>query len=66
MINAVILNYVTFVYFASFMLYLLMMVMGKEVFGRLATVVTSLGLLGHTTAIILRWIESYQLGIGHA
>ena len=29
MINAVILNYVTFVYFASFMLYLLMMVMGK-------------------------------------
>jgi len=66
MINAVILNYVTFVYFASFMLYLLMMVMGKEVFGRLATGVTSLGLIGHTTAIALRWIESYQLGIGHA
>jgi len=66
MINAVILNYVTFVYFASFMLYLLMMVMGKEVFGRLATGVTSLGLLGHSIAIILRWVESYQLGIGHA
>lgn len=66
MINAVILNYITFVYFASFMLYLLMMVMGKEIFGRLATLVTSFGLAGHTFAIILRWVESYRFGIGHA
>jgi len=66
MINAVILNYITFVYFASFMLYLLMMVMGKEIFGRLATFVTSFGLAGHTFAIILRWVESYRFGIGHA
>ncbi|UCF57560.1 MAG: c-type cytochrome biogenesis protein CcsB [Deltaproteobacteria bacterium] len=66
MINAVILNYITFVYFASFMLYLLMMVMGKEIFGRLATFVTSFGLAGHTFAVILRWVESYRFGIGHA
>lgn len=66
MINAVILNYITFIYFASFMLYLLMMVMGKEIFGRLATLVTSFGLAGHTFAIILRWVESYRFGIGHA
>ncbi|MCX5880102.1 MAG: c-type cytochrome biogenesis protein CcsB [Deltaproteobacteria bacterium] len=48
------------------MLYLLMMVMGKEVFGRLATFVTLAGLLGQSLAILLRWIESYELGIGHA
>jgi cytochrome c-type biogenesis protein CcsB len=65
-VNSIILSYITFVYFASFMLYLLMMVMGKEFFGRLATVVTLAGLLGQSLAVILRWIESYDLGIGHA
>jgi cytochrome c-type biogenesis protein CcsB len=61
-----ILSYITFVYFFSFLFYLLMMVMGKEIFGRLATFVTVAGFGGHTFAIALRWIESYQLGIGHA
>jgi cytochrome c-type biogenesis protein CcsB len=65
-VNSIILSYITFVYFASFMLYLLMMVMGKEIFGRLATVVTLAGLLGQSLAVVLRWIESYDLGIGHA
>ena len=61
-----ILSYITFVYFVSFMLYLLMMVMAKEFFGRLGTFVTLAGLLGQSVAILLRWIESYELGIGHA
>jgi len=65
-VSSDILSYITFVYFASFMLYLCMMVMGREGFGRLATVVTLAGLLGHSLAILLRWIESYELGIGHA
>ena len=60
------LSYITFVYFASFLLYLLMMVMGKSVLGRLATFVTGVGLAGHTFAMILRWMESYRFGIGHA
>ncbi|MBW2129447.1 MAG: c-type cytochrome biogenesis protein CcsB [Deltaproteobacteria bacterium] len=66
MINSVILSYITFVYFFSFLLYLMMMVIGKEIFGRLATIVTLSGLVGHTFGIALRWIESYRLGIGHA
>jgi len=66
MISPLILNYATFAYFVSFLLYLLMMVMGKEILGRLGTVVTSLTLLGHTFAIVLRWLESYRLEIGHA
>jgi len=66
MINSVILNYITFIYFVSFMLYLLMMVIGKGFFGHLATIVTFFGLAGHTLAIILRWVESYHFGIGHA
>ena len=66
MINTTILGYITFVYFISFMLYLLMMVMGKELFGRLATYVTLAGFIAHTVAIVLRWVESYKLGLGHA
>jgi cytochrome c-type biogenesis protein CcsB len=66
MLNSMILSYITFVYFFSFFLYLLMMVMHREIFGRIATFVTLAGFGGHTFAIILRWIESHQLGIGRA
>ncbi|MEW6668032.1 MAG: c-type cytochrome biogenesis protein CcsB [Thermodesulfobacteriota bacterium] len=66
MTNAEILSYVTFVYFVSFLAYLCMMVMGRESFGRAATVITLAGLLGNTLGLIYRWIESYQIGIGHA
>jgi cytochrome c-type biogenesis protein CcsB len=66
MINSIILSYITFVYFGSFMLYLFMMVMGRDIFGRLATIVTSVGFGVQTIAIVLRWVESYSLGIGHA
>lgn len=66
MINSVILSYTTFVYFASFILYLLMMVMGKEAVGRLASILTVGALIAHTFAIILRWVESYRFDIGHA
>jgi cytochrome c-type biogenesis protein CcsB len=66
MLNSIILSYITFVYFLSFLFYFLRMVMGKEILGRAATWITILGLAAHTFAIILRWIESYQLGAGHA
>jgi cytochrome c-type biogenesis protein CcsB len=56
----------TFVYFFSFLSYLLMMVMGREVFGRVATIVTLAGWVGHSLGIVYRWIESYRLGVGHA
>jgi cytochrome c-type biogenesis protein CcsB len=66
MLNSIILSYITFLYFAAFTLYLLMMVMERPLFGRLATFVSTCGIAAHTLGIILRWIESYELGIGHA
>jgi len=66
MLSSTIVGYITFVYFASFTLYLLMMVMGRDFLGRLATYVTLGGLTIQTFAIILRWVESYRLGMGHA
>ena len=66
MVNTVILSPITFVYFISFFFYLLMMVMGKSSLGRIGTYITLGGFVVHTFAIILRWVESYKLGIGHA
>ncbi len=66
MLSSMILSYITFAYFLSFLLYFLRMLMRKEMLGRSATFVTLVGLAGHSFAIILRWVESYQLGIGHA
>ncbi len=66
MINSVILSYVTFIYFTAFFLYLLMLVMARETLGRLATGTSLIGIAAHTVALILRWVESHRLGIGHA
>ncbi len=66
MINSTILSYTTFVYFAAFMFYLLGMIMNRQVLSRLGAFASLLGLLAQTVAIILRWVESYSMGIGHA
>jgi len=66
MVNATILSYITFIYFLVFLLYLMMMVIKKDIFGQIATKITLVGLICHTIALILRWVESYKLGIGHA
>ncbi len=66
MLNATILSYTTFVYFAAFLFYLLYMLMQKPLLGKIATTASLVGLIAQTAALILRWIESYQLGFGHA
>jgi len=66
MLDSIILSYTTFVYFAAFMLYLLAMVMNRDLLARLGTAASLIGLLGQTVGIILRWVLSYQMGIGHA
>jgi cytochrome c-type biogenesis protein CcsB len=38
----------------------------KEDPAKLATWVTILGFVGNTAGIVLRWVESYRLGFGHA
>ncbi len=64
--SSIVLSVVTFVYgFAAF-LYILSWVFKKLSPGQLATWVAFLGLAGNTAGIIMRWVESYKLGIGHA
>ncbi|VBB43858.1 Cytochrome c biogenesis protein CcsA [uncultured Desulfatiglans sp.] len=66
MLNATLLSYITFFYFAAFLFYLLMLIMHRKAPGLIATVISAAGLVGHTFAIALRWFESYRMGFGHA
>ena len=65
-INTTILSWVTFIYFASAVFYILRMVTGKEFWDPFASFIALAGLIAQSFALILRWLESYRLGIGHA
>ena len=60
------LSIVTFVYCLAGFLYIASWVFKKELPGKAATWVALLGVAGNTAGIVLRWVESYDLGIGHA
>ena len=63
--HTLILSWVTFVYFASFVSYLFRLIIGKEFWGRAASFLAWAGLVAQTIALILRWEISYDLGMGH-
>lgn len=61
-----ILSIVTFIYGAATFLYLVAWVFKKDLSGKLATGTTLLAIIGNLAGLLLRWNESYGLGIGHA
>jgi len=65
-INTTILSWVTFIYFGSAIFYIFRMVTGKEFWGPLASLSALAGLIAQTAGLLLRWFESYKMGIGHA
>jgi ABC-type transport system involved in cytochrome c biogenesis permease subunit len=66
MTSSNLLSIVTFVYGLAACLYIFSWVFRKQLTGTLATGVAIVGLVGNTAGIILRWVESYSLGFGHA
>ena len=60
------LSIVTFVYGLSAILYITAWIFKKTFPGLLATWTALLGAMGNAAGIIMRWVESYKLGIGHA
>ena len=66
MTSSNILSMVTFVYGLAACLYTFSWVFKKPMAGTLATGVAIVGLVGNTAGIVLRWVESYSLGFGHA
>jgi ABC-type transport system involved in cytochrome c biogenesis permease subunit len=64
--SSLILSITTFVYAASAFFYIMAWIFRKTVFGRIAFVVATIGLLGNIAGFGFRWVESYQLGFGRA
>lgn len=66
MISSKILAVVTFVYLAAATTYLIATIFKTRVAQKMGSLITVGGFTAHTAAIILRWVESHRLGIGHA
>lgn len=66
MTSSMILSITTFVYGIAAFLYIFSWVFKKQTTDRFATAAAVVGVLGNTAGIILRWVESYRLGFGHA
>jgi len=66
MISARLVSIVTFLYLACAVLYFVFLAFRSDRLGKLATGAAWVTLLIQTAAILLRWVESYQMGIGHA
>jgi len=60
------LGFTTFAYLLASILYIAIFIFRAQKIGIVASVVTLLGFLAHTGGFTLRWIESYQMGYGHA
>jgi len=61
-----ILSITTFVYGLAGFCYIYAWVFKKPPVGKVGTWVAIFGLAGNTAGVALRWVESYQLGFGHA
>ncbi len=60
------LGFTTFAYLFASVLYIALFIFRTNKIGLIASLVTVVGFLIQTTGIILRWVESYQMGYGHA
>lgn len=66
MISAKMVSAVTFLYLFCTVLYINYLAFRSERLGKFVSLVAWISLLIHTAAILWRWVESYQMGMGHA
>jgi cytochrome c-type biogenesis protein CcsB len=64
--SSILLSVTTWAYGLAAFLYIMSLVFKASGPGKLATWVALLGLVGNTSGIAMRWVESYEMGIGHA
>jgi len=64
--SSVLLSITTFTYGLATFFYFAFLIFKKPLTGRLATWTALTGVTVNATGIIIRWVESYRLGIGHA
>lgn len=59
-------GFATIGYIVAMMFYISYLVFKNKTIGIIATTITVVSFVSHTAAFILRWIESYSLGMGRA
>jgi cytochrome c-type biogenesis protein CcsB len=64
--SSTVLSIVTFTYGLAAFSYLASWVFKRPLLGKLASLTALIAVVGNTAGFIMRWIESYDLGIGHA
>lgn len=64
--SSTLLGITTFTYLLSTLLYVALVVFNAPKIGKIATGFTAFAWLIQTAGLLLRWSESYQMGIGHA
>jgi cytochrome c-type biogenesis protein CcsB len=64
--SSIILSVVTFIYALAALVYMAAWIFKKDLPGKLATGILLIAAAGNGVGIIWRWMESYQLGFGHA
>jgi len=66
MTSSNVLSITTFIYGAAAFFYLAHLIFKKQILGSLGTWTALIGVAGNIAGIIMRWVESYRMGIGHA
>ncbi|MFP4347722.1 MAG: c-type cytochrome biogenesis protein CcsB [Thermodesulfobacteriota bacterium] len=66
MSSSQLLSIVTFIYGLSAVLYITAWIFEKPFPGKVATWTAVIGVVGNILGILLRWVETYKLGYGHA
>jgi cytochrome c-type biogenesis protein CcsB len=61
-----VLSIITFVYGLAGFCYIFAWIFKKPTVSKAATWVALIGLAGNIVGIVMRWVESYQMGFGHA
>ena len=64
--SALLFTLATIAYLIAMVLYISFLVLRKDGVGKAASYVTYAGLASQTIALVMRWVESYQMGIGRA
>jgi ABC-type transport system involved in cytochrome c biogenesis permease subunit len=65
-LNTLVLSITTFMYLSAFVLLLISAISGKSLLERIGRLLAYLSFFLQSAGIILRWVESYRAGIGHA
>lgn len=66
MTSSVILSITTFIYGGAALFYIFSWIFKNDASGRLATAAAVAGTIANMGGILLRWLESYRVGFGHA